>query len=285
MIFRQELPYLSNQERNAEKKDIVLTWVGACDFSTIELLSALLGQNKDSTNLFFRRLISDGFLVRFPAEQMGRKDLVRIGFAGVAYLEKKYRINVRRKMRSDELSRKRKLFHDYCLQVYVVEKVMDRGAYSFLTEKDIFRNAGDAQRIMDALVFDFANDYRSWSVSQTDNVPQEVTDFRRSLWSPYDERGFWINHASPIAIEIELSAKSKEKAYFIFKRLFSQIFHGNLKQVRFVFDNQTVCSRYKKWFDYILLVEFKIPSTSPYSQCFVFEVFDFKLQWADGEEE
>jgi len=88
MIFRRELPNQSNQERSAEKKNIVLTWVGACDFSTIELLSALFGQNKDSTNLFFRRLISDGFLVRFPAEHMNRKDLVRIGSAGVAYLEK-----------------------------------------------------------------------------------------------------------------------------------------------------------------------------------------------------
>lgn len=285
MILCGKLPIQSNQERSAEKKDIVLTWVGACDFSTIELLSALFGQNKDGTNLFFRRLISDGFLVRFFSEHMNRKDLVRIGSAGVVYLEKKYGINVKRKMRSDEISRKRKLFHDYCLQIYIVERIKYRGNYSFLTEKNIFRNAGDAQRIMDALVFDFANDYRSWNVSQTDNVPQEVTNFRRSLWFPYDERGFWINHESPIAIEIELSAKSKEKTEFIFKRLFSQIFHGNLKQIRFVFDNQAVCSRYKKWFDYILLVEFKIPSTSPYSQCFVFEVFDFKLQWADAEEE
>jgi len=188
-------------------------------------------------------------------------------------------------MRSDELSRKRKLYHDYCLQVYVVENFMDRGAYSFLTEKDIIRKAGDAQRIMDALVFDYANEHTTWNVSQTENVPQEVTEFRRSLWSPYDERGFWINPTSPIAIEIELSAKSQEKAWFIFRRLFAQLFQGNLKQVRFVFDNHAVCKRYKKWFDYILLVEFKIPSTSPYSQCFVFEVSDFKLQWADAEEE
>lgn len=284
MRFHREMPYQSNQQRGAEKKDIVLTWVGACDFSSIELLSALFGQNKDATNLFFRRLIADRYLVPFHSEHLNRKDLVRIGSAGVEYLEKKYGINVRRKMRSDEISRKRKLFHDYCLQIYVVENFLHRGAYSFITEKNIFRNSGDAQRIMDALIFDYANENATWNVSQMENVPQEVTEFRRSLWSPYDERGYWINQASPLAIEIELSAKSKEKVQFIFKKLFLQLFRGNLKQIRFVFDNQAVCSRYKKWFEYVLLVEFKIPATSHYNECFVFEISDFQLQWLDDGE-
>ena len=285
MIFPYESETRNNQERGKEKLKIVLLWIAEFDFSTIELLSWLLRQYPDQTNLFFRKLITQHFLVRFESETLVRKDLVRIGNAGVAYLRDNFGIDVRRKMRSDELARKRKLFHDYCLQLYIASHYMYRESYSVITEKKIFRGRGKAARIPDALVFNHPNKHLTWNVSQERTLPDEVEDARRRV-DYFDDAGFWLNENAPIAIEIELEGKPKKKVEAIFKSLVLQIRAGNLQQVRFIFANQSLCKRYKEWFDGLNLEYFRLPSDSYYRSCFRFE-FDifFPHHLLEDEEE
>lgn len=284
MIFPDKIRTRNNQKRSEEKKRIVLLWIAQFDFSTIELLSALLRQTRDATNLFFRRLIADGYLVPFISFNVPRNDLVRIGFEGVAYLKDNFGIDVRRKMRSDEIARRKKLFHDYCLQMYIAETFMYGSSYSVLTEKNISRENGKAHRIPDALVFDCPNEHTAWNVSTPIEIPEEVKDLRRGA-DLYDPDGFWHNIDAPIAIEIEVTPKSRDQAWAIFRNLLWQIHSGKLSQVHFVFAEARICRSYKVWFEELQLNHgVKLPLISPYRDCFKFILSDFQFRWLLIEE-
>ena len=279
MIFPYESGTRNNRERGKEKLIIVLLWIAEFDFSTIELLSWLLRQYPEQTNLFFRKLIAQHYLVPFESDTFVRKDLVRIGSAGVAYLKENFGIDVRRKMRSDELARKRKLYHDYCLQLYIADTYMYRDSYSVITEKKIFRARGKATRIPDALVFNLPNKHTMWNVSQETTLPDEVEEARRGV-EFFDDQGFWFNENAPIAIEIELEGKSQSKVEAIFKSLLFQIRAGKLQQVRFIFAKQSLCKKYREWFAEFKMKHFELPAVSRYRDCFSFEVdyfFPYRL--------
>lgn len=285
MIFPYESNSRNNRVRGEEKKKIVLLWIAQFDFCSIELLSFLLRQYPDQTNLFFRKLIADSYLVRFKSANFPRNDCVRIGFEGVAYLRSNFGIDVRRKMRSDEIARKKKTFHDYSLQLYVASHFMYGDKYSVITEKNISRAHGKAHRIMDALVFDHPNDHKTWSVSAPISMPEEISDKRRDLRETFDEKGFWYNPEAPIAIEIELTPKPRKVVESIFISLLYQIYAGKLKQVQFVFDSSTVCNRYQEWFKELQMKHSKLPSRSRYRDCFDFKVDLFFPHWLLGEVE
>ncbi len=283
MIFPYESKSRNNRVRGEEKKKIVLLWIAQFDFCSIELLSFLLRQYPDQTNLFFRKLIADGYLVRFKSANLPRNDLVRIGFEGVAYLMANFGIDVKRKMRSDELARKKKLYHDYCLQLYIASHFMYGDKYSVITEKNISRANGKAHRIMDALIFDRPNEHKTWNVSAPIPVPEEISYKRSELNETFDDRGFWSNPDAPMAIEIELTPKSKTDLNPIFINLLWQIYEGKLQHVRFVFDNAQVRDLYKRRFDELKMQHSKLPATSRYRNCFNFEVDLFFPHWLLGQ--
>ncbi|RYZ90313.1 MAG: hypothetical protein EOP04_04320 [Proteobacteria bacterium] len=269
----------NNKRRGAEKKDIVLKWIGCFDFCSIELLSALLKQPVRHTHLFFQRLIADGYLVRFKAENLSRDDLVRIGYEGVAYLKDTYGIDVRNKMRSDELARRKKIFHDYCLQLYIAGLTAYDPPASVLAEKSIVRGRRSKNRIPDGLIFSAPGAPQKWNVDAEVELPEEISELRETRLT-FDSECFWVDYNAPVAVEIEISGKKKHEVIDIFRRLGKQMLEGKLSQVRFIFADEAVCRRYLDYFTETRWGPYaKVDLDHPLRRCFSFQVSDFSLEW------
>lgn len=265
------LPAKNNADLHLEKKKKVLKWIHCYGFSAIELLSALLRQERHKTTRFFKQLIDEEFLVRFENENFRRTDLVRLGAEGVKFLQENFGIVITRNPRSDELARRVKLRHDYRLQCYVLNYRMHHGDPQIITTK-IVRNKRTSDRVPDALLFEDCRAPEKWNVSGLGEVPEEVNERRKNL-QHYDEDAFWSNYEAPIAIEIETSPKAKGVLLSIFRSLSMQILRGKIKQVIFVFDDESMRQKYQKIFSLTRWSQWvTVGPEHPIRDCFAFVV-------------
>ena len=67
------------QEVYAWKVSRVLTWTFEFKFSAVSTLARILGLTARHSSGFFKRLIEEGYLLRFESAHFNKKDLVRLG--------------------------------------------------------------------------------------------------------------------------------------------------------------------------------------------------------------
>lgn len=279
----------SNAERNGIKKEMVLMWVFHFQFSSIELLSALVSMKRNGATRFFRELIEGRYLVRFESDNFTRSDLVRLGSEGAAFLRDRLGIEVTRNPRSDELSRKVKLKHDYAVQLYILNNHFSGKVPHILTDAKIVRDRRKRTRIPDALIFHSGDTPAKWNVSAPEKIPEEVEEQRRGHLT-FDEAAFWVNPNAPIAIEMEMISKRGKIRKEIFISLAYQILGGKLKQVDFVFKDWNVCALYIEVFKKTRWSQHHtVGEEHPLRSCFTFSVLDPDLtkhtEWRAQEQE
>lgn len=267
MIVTHPKSFLNNGERYAEKIRITLPWVGNWTFSTIELLSARLNQPASSTTLFFKRLIDEGYLVRFTSDKFRRKDLVRIGAKGVEYLKENFGYDAKRYMRSDELAAKKKIYHDYCAQVYAAS--LEQNYNAIFSEINIIREKG--QRRPDGYFSFLPSDEKKIKIKKQ-NVPKKIDNLPGLITTG---EKFWYDEFAPEAIEYESECKKPKVARAIFKSYFYQLIEGKVSRVHFVFPNEKFKDRYMKYFSVERWHEnLTLPPDHPARERFTFEVLD-----------
>ncbi len=269
----------SNMEINDGKIGMVLKWISHFQFSSIELLSSLILSKRNGSTRFFRQLIERNYIVRFQSENFGRKDLVRLGPEGVEYLRERIGIVITRNPRSDELSRKVKLRHDYKVQVHILNNHFPGTIPHILTDAKIIRDRRTKTRIPDALIFESKDTPEKWNVSTPVNIPVEVERQRRGLFIG-DEDAFWINPDAPIAIEVETNSKSTKARKEIFRSLAIQIYLGKLKRVEFVFIDKKILDLYVDVFSETRWdSSFSFDEDHPIRSCFRFEMLNENLSY------
>lgn len=119
MIIKSCPPGLTPQQKKEWKRRLVILWLIEFKFSSIELLSKLLGQHPKHTSPFFKSMINDKFLVRFTSEYFPKKDLVRLGQSSLQWfpdLDQSL-------LRSDRHVNKKTIIHDYLVQKVISEHI------------------------------------------------------------------------------------------------------------------------------------------------------------------
>lgn len=268
MIVIQSRPNLSNEERGEEKLKLTLLWVGEWAFSTVELLSARLGQKPSATSLFFKKLIKSGYLVRFNSAVYSRKDLVRIGPKGRDYLLDHFGVDVTRHLRSDELGRKKKIIHDYHAQIFAAS--VERHYASVHSELSIVRQL--KTRKPDALI--------SLHPIEGERIKYELVEPPEDFLNDregenIDPSYFWLNEFAPEAVEYEGDKKNQDAVKGIFRAYFYLMLQGKVSAVHFVFPTKSWRDSYQKYFDQVAWShKIKIVPEHPIRERFTFLVMN-----------
>lgn len=118
MIITLCPPGLTPQQKKAWKRRLVVKWLLEFKFSSIELLSKLLGQKAKHASPFFKAMIADKLLVRFKSEFFPKKDLVRLG-PGVKEAFSDLDLSL---FRSDRFEDKKSIVHDHHVQRVIAER-------------------------------------------------------------------------------------------------------------------------------------------------------------------
>jgi hypothetical protein len=125
-----------------EKTRLVLDWLLEFRFSSIDILSARIGQTATNANRFFNGLIRDGVIQSFKNVHTKNQRYVMITSAGVSYLEALGRDTCYAVVRVANLGRYSQIIHDLSVQAVVLprlssykEVVWDRHI-SFGTQQD-----------------------------------------------------------------------------------------------------------------------------------------------------
>ena len=232
---------LSPDELRNERVWIVMSWLAEFEFSSVKLLSQLLGLQPNSIHRFFKFLISEGMLVRFASRKFARRDLVRIGKSGVRWIEENLKLNVKNLARSDKLSVKSCLEHDLLVQTFLASIQSDFG--NVIWERKIKSKISrpDALLLADQHhVFETS----TWDLDQHVFKPESVTSME--IRHNYDEMKYlWINENAPTAVEFEYSRKSSKRFFSTLNSYHRMIREGRIKRVIFVFSDETMRTDYE----------------------------------------
>ena len=249
MLVVDQRGRLNPVQRGEIKIQVVMKWIAEWTFSSIELLSATVGQPPSSTTAFFKKLIDEGYLVRFSSKVYHRKDWVRIGATGVKYLLDNYGIDARRYMRSDEIARKKKLYHDYQVQLYAAYvQHFYTSVHSEINIRVPKKKSGNKKpRKPDALFFILGDENKLVSLDKEVAPPAEFLETRSGLSTDPDY--FWWNKFGAEAVEFETEAKKPKIVKDIFRTYFYLMLQGKVSKVHFIFDNPSHVNTYQRHFD------------------------------------
>lgn len=211
-MFVQGIPDgLSNMQRFERKREIVCCWLAEFGFSSLDVLSGILGQKSKDNALFFRRLFESGIIIRFKNISFQKKDLVRLGGAGWGFYcdshEKKSAL------RSDFFVKHQRLLHDIAVQKCLVRMLHDTNEVHIKYDRDheIFKGLNP-----DALLFLNTKDGRN--------------DFA-------------------VAFEYELNKKDHRRIYEMFERYRKKLCDDLFKKVIFCFNTKADAALYRRLFD------------------------------------
>lgn len=112
----------------AWKVSRVLLWTFEFKFSAVSTLARILGLTARHSSGFFKRLIEEGYLIRFDSAHFGKKDLVRLGPAARRFFQGEIPESRSRLDRIDKVT----LEHDFFVQdelSYHVDQIEEIFAY------------------------------------------------------------------------------------------------------------------------------------------------------------
>lgn len=275
-VIFPNLNELNCHERFEKKVEMVMHHLISWGFSSVELLSALVGTKPTSQAGFIASLIKKQYITRFTAGTLNRKDLVRIGPEGAGYIARKWGLNVFRDVRNDEVSRKSKLYHDYCLQIFTTAtslycKEVIAGRHIVFTKED--RKA--KRKLPDALLFMEEKKIATYSLWREIPVPDEIARNRTTIDKP---DYLWVNGEAPLAIEFERIPKSPKALKKNLMKYFHAINSGHVKHIFFVYHNANRIKGQIRIFEKENWdAPFLIASDHPIRKCFSFLVYDEEI--------
>jgi hypothetical protein len=177
----------------------------------MDIGSALLGVPSKNTRVFLNSLIESGVLVPFKNSMMQKRDLVRLGTAGLALWgdESIPRTNTKSKNFSDKAS----LPHDLGVQKCVLEVIEN------------FENPGE-------VILNYDREHPFFSVVQPDALV------------------FFWDEQLPTAIEYERRAKSNLRQFYLFQRYRRLIMESPVyERVLFFFHDEADLNEYRRNFE------------------------------------
>jgi hypothetical protein len=197
---------LTSIQRFNLKRDVMIEWLLESRHSALDIGSAFLGVKSKDTRVFLNSLIEAGVLVQFKNHMMQKRDLVRLGTAGLAFWGDKSipRTNTKSKDFSDKAS----LPHDLGVQKCILDVLAN------------FENPGEV-----LLIYDRENPY--FSLVQPDALV------------------FFWDEELPTAIEYERRGKSDLKQFYLFQRYRRLIMESQVyERVLFYFHDEAEMNEY-----------------------------------------
>jgi hypothetical protein len=201
---------LTSIQRFKLKRDVVIEWLLETKHTSLDIGSALLGVKSKDTRVFINRLIEASVLVQFKNSMMQKRDLVRLGTAGLAFWgdDSIPRTNTKSKNFSDKAS----LPHDLGVQKCLL---------------DVIENFENASEVL--IRYDREN------------------PFFRTVQP--DALVFFWDEELPTALEYERRGKSDLRQFYLFQRYTRLIMESEVYQrVLFYFHDEAVMNEYLRNF-------------------------------------
>jgi len=193
-----------------EKTRIVLDWLLEFRFSSIDILSARIGQTATNSNRFFNSLIKDGVIHPFKNVHTKNQRYVMITSAGISYLEALGRDISNAVTRVSNLGRYSQILHDLSVQFTVLQRL--QSYKEVIWDRHIM--FGTHHDRPDAIVRAEKNNSEFWS-----------------------------------AIEFERWRKEKKRIYISFMNHVKNFEQKQYAGVYYIFQSKADCTYYKKLFD------------------------------------